>query len=64
MGSLLPGWCCLRWPGHWRLWPNHSRFACQSSPSGGGTGSVTSFGPMTASSFFVHRRITKRSYDL
>src|SRR5882757_4876419 len=37
---------------------NHSRFAYQSSPSGVGAGSVTSFGPMTASSFFVRRSIT------
>ncbi len=41
---------------------NHSRFAYQSSASGAGAGSARSFGPMTARSFFVHRRITSRSY--
>ena len=38
--------------------PDHSRLAYQSSGSGAGAGSARSLGPMTASTFFVQRRIS------
>ena len=40
---------------------NHSTFAYQSSGPGMGAGSATGT-PMTVRSFFVHRKITGRSY--
>jgi hypothetical protein len=40
---------------------NQSRLAYQSPASGTGPGPVTRPAPMTASSFFVHRRTTSRS---